>query len=277
MPHFETRWKTSDGLNLFGQGWTPKGKLKAVVCLVHGVGEHSGRYEHVASYLNKYGFAMQAFDHRGHGKSPGARGHFPTYETVMKDIARHLEETRKRFPGKAIILYGHSMGGNLVLNFVLRMQPEITGVMVTSPLLRLSFRPSGLKIALAKLLMRIWPALPMPSGLDTSDFSHDPESNKKYDDDPLNHKKVTPCFLNLIDAGDWALARASEFSKPLLLMHGGADRITSPENSRFFAEKAGEGCSLIIWDGLYHEIHNEPEKRMVLETMVKWIKSIISN
>jgi len=275
MPHFETRWPTTDGLNLYGQGWTPPGKTKAVISLVHGVGEHSGRYEHVANFFNEKGYTFYAFDHRGHGKSPGPRGHFPTYETVMQDIACHLEQTKKRFPNKPVVLYGHSMGGNLVLNFVLRHHPDVTGVIVTSPLLRLSFQPPKIKIMLANLLMRVWPTLSMPSGLDTADFSHDPEANQKYDDDPLNHKKVTPCFLNLIEAGEWALEHADKFPKPLLLMHGGADRITSAENSRVFAEKAGDQCTLKIWDNLYHELHNEYEKQDVLETMVKWIRTIL--
>jgi len=275
MPHFEYQWKTTDGLNLYGQGWTPSGDLKAVVCLIHGIGEHSSRYEHVAAFLSQNGYALFTFDHRGHGRSEGPHGHFPSYETAMRDVEYHLQQAAERFQNKPIILYGHSMGGNLVLNYALRYRPQIAGVIATAPMLRLSFKPSRVKQLLAKFLIRVWPTLSLPSGLDTKDISRDPEVVKKYDSDPLTHNRVTPCFLNLLEAGEWALEHAAEFSKPLLVMHGGEDHITSPENSRIFAKNVGKICTLKIWDGLYHEIHNEPEKEMVLETMLRWIESIL--
>ena len=275
MPHFEYEWKTKDGLGLYGQGWTPLGEIKAVVCLIHGIGEHSSRYGHVAAFLNQNGYALLAFDHRGHGKSEGPRGHFPCYETVMLDIKTHLKQAAERFQNEPVILYGHSMGGNLVLNYALRYTSQIAGVIATAPMLRLSFKPSKAKELLAKCLIRFWPTLSLPNGLDTKDISRDPEVVKKYDEDPLTHNRVTPCFLNLMEAGEWALEHASEFSKPLLVMHGGEDHITSPENSRAFATDAGRICTLKIWDGLYHEIHNEPEKQNILETMMRWIESIL--
>ena len=197
MPHFEYKWKTKDGLGLYGQGWTPLGESKAVVCLIHGIGEHSSRYRHVAAFLNQNGYTLLAFDHRGHGKSEGPRGHFPSYETVMLDIKTHLKHAGERFQNKPVILYGHSMGGNLVLNYELRYMPQIAGVIATAPMLRLSFKPSIVKELLAKCLIRFWPTLSLPSGLDTKDISRDPEVVKKYDEDPLTHGRITPCFLNL--------------------------------------------------------------------------------
>ncbi|MGB2782801.1 MAG: alpha/beta hydrolase, partial [Atribacterota bacterium] len=118
MKHTEFKLKTFDGLLLFGQSWQPESKPKAVICLVHGLGEYSGRYTHVADALTLAGYALISFDLRGHGKSEGPRGHTPSYEALMKDISSLLEVTNKQFPQLPSFLYGHSLGGNLVLNYV---------------------------------------------------------------------------------------------------------------------------------------------------------------
>ncbi len=271
MFNFQYQLKTSDDLTLFAQGWKPSGKVKAVLSLVHGIGEHSDRYHHVADHLNQKGYGLIAFDHRGHGKSEGQRGHFPNYELLMDDIEIHLKESANRYPDVPHILYGHSMGGNLVLNYVLRRKPNLAGVIATSPFLKLAFEPSKLLEMVSKLLIRIWPNLPLKSGLVTDDLSRDPEVVKAYIEDPAIHDRITPCFLNLIDAGEWALDHASEFPMPLLLMHGSADQITSAENSKDFSKDVGELCTLKIWDGFYHELQNEPEKEAVLETITDWL------
>lgn len=276
MPHFEYEWKTRDGLAIYAHGWNPQGKIKAVVCLVHGIGEHSGRYAHVANFLNQSGYALLAFDHRGHGKSEGQRGHFPCIETAMHDLSEHLKQTAKRYPNTPLFLYGHSMGGNLVINFVLRYKPHLTGVIATAPMLKLAFKPSKMKTLIAKCLNRFWPTLPLSNGLNTSNLSRDPEVVRAYDNDPLTHDRVTPCFLKLIQAGEWALEHASEFTLPLLIMHGLEDHITSPENSRAFARDAGDICTLKIWEGLYHEIHNELETEEVLSTIVEWLDACLN-
>ena len=271
MPHFEFEWKTRDGLAIYAHGWKPRTQTKALVCLVHGIGEHSSRYAHVGNFLNQAGYALLAFDHRGHGQSEGRRGHFACCETAMHDIEDHLKQSVKHYPDTPVFLYGHSMGGNLVINYALRYRPQLSGVISTAPMLRLAFKPSKAKELMARCLSHLWPTLSLSNGLDTSDLSRDSEIVKAYDHDSLTHNRVTPCFLKLIEAGEWALEHASEFSLPLLLMHGGKDCITSPENSRIFARDAGDICTLKIWDGLYHEIHNEPEKQEVLKTIVDWL------
>ena len=159
MSHFELTWKTRDGLILYGQGWKPDGPLKAVVCLIHGVGEHSSRYAHVAQFMNKHHFAVSTFDHRGHGKSHGKRGHIPCCETVLTDIEDCLNLAGEKYPRTPLFLYGHSMGGNLVINYGLRRQPVLSGIIATAPMLRLAFRPSKFKKITANLLIRLWPTL----------------------------------------------------------------------------------------------------------------------
>jgi len=272
MKHAEFKLNTFDGLQLFGQSWQPEDQTRAVVCLIHGIGEHSGRYAHLADSLNQAGYALISFDLRGHGKSEGLRGHTPSYEALMQDISFLLESANKKFPQLPLFLYGHSLGGNLVLNHVLRRQPYLKGVIATAPWLHLAFEPPAFKIALGKMTNCIWPSFSQKSGLDTRALSHDLESVHTYENDPIVHDRISArMFISAYQAGQWALEHASEFSLPLLLMQGGADKIISVEAGREFSGKIKENCTLKIWDGLYHEIHNEPEKEEVFKFLIGWL------
>lgn len=272
MKHSEFEFKTFDGLSLFGQSWQPEDQPRAVVCLVHGIGEHSGRYVHVADSLTRAGYTLISFDLRGHGKSEGPRGHISSYEAIMQDISSLLEVTNKKFPQLPLFLYGHSLGGNLVLNYVLRRQPHLKGVIATAPWLRLAFEPPASKIALGKMTNYIWPSFSQKSGLDTKALSRDLEVVHSYENDPLVHNRISArMFISAYQAGQWALEHASEFSLPLLLMHGGDDNLISVEASREFANKINENCTLKVWDELYHEIHNEPEKEEVFKFLIGWL------
>lgn len=271
MAHFEFSWATDDGVEIYGHGWEPEKPAKALVCLVHGIGEHSSRYAHVAKYLNNAGYVLLAFDHRGHGRSKGQRGFFPSYKMVMKDIAKHLSQGISRYPNIPVFLYGHSMGGNLVLNYVLRNRPNIKGIIATAPFLKVAFELSSIKQFFGIFLKYILPCVPMSNGLDTKDVSRDKQVVDDYDNDPLTHDRITPSFYHILEAGEWALHHAKEFPLPLLLMHGSEDHITSHKNTIVFAKDVGNKATLKIWDGLYHEIHNEPEQKDVLQAMVNWL------
>ena len=141
MQHIEFAQQAPDGVQFYFQSWQPETPAKAIACLVHGLGEHSGRYAHVGAALNVAGYALLGFDLRGHGKSGGPRGHTPSYETLMDDIGRLLAEARQRYPGQPQFLYGHSLGGNLVLNYALRRKPGLAGVIATSPAIRTATPP----------------------------------------------------------------------------------------------------------------------------------------
>lgn len=272
MKHSEFEFRTFDGLSLFGQSWQPEDRPRAVICIVHGMGEHSERYAHVGDALTQAGYALISFDLRGHGKSSGPRGHIPSYEALMQDISLLLESANKKFPQLPFFLYGHSLGGNLVLNYVLRYKPQLKGVIVTGPWLRLAFEPPAFKVTLSKVMNKIWPSFSQKSGLDTKALSHDLEVVHSYENDPLVHDCISArMFISIYQAGQWALEHASEFSLPLLLMHGGEDKIISVEAGREFAGKIKENCTLKIWDGLYHEIHNEPEKEEVFKFLIDWL------
>jgi alpha-beta hydrolase superfamily lysophospholipase len=243
-----------------------------VVCLVHGLGEHSGRYVHVVGSLIQAGYTLISFDIRGHGKSEGQRGHIPSYDALMKDVSSLLEVVNEQFPQLPFFLYGHSLGGNLVLNYVLRCQSHLKGVIVTAPWLRLAFEPPAFKIALGKITNYIWPSFSQKNGLDTKALSHVPEVVYAYENDPLVHDRISArMFISIYQAGYWALEHASEFSLPLLLVHGGDDKIISVEASREFAGKITENGTFKIWDNLYHEIHNEPEKEEVFKFLIDWL------
>ncbi len=271
MTHQEFSLLTKDGLNLFAQAWEPDETPRAAVCLIHGLGEHSSRYTHVAEAFNQAGFAMLAFDHRGHGKSPGKRGHIPDYESLLDDIAAALTVTRERYPEVPVFLYGHSMGGSLVLNYALRRNPQLAGVICTSPWIKLGFEPPVTQVILARIMNFMMPSFTQANDLDAQGLSRDPEVVKAYQEDPLVHDQASArFFVEFYGAGYWALEHASQLTMPLLLAHGSADKLTSPEASQEFAARAGELCTLKIWDGYYHETHNEPEKDEVIAFYIQW-------
>ena len=272
MKTFESKLKSNDGIDFYVRGWEPDAKPKAIIALIHGHGEHVGRYENVAGALTNAGYALVGYDSRGHGKSSGPRGHIPSYDTLMDDIGGFVSMLGEKYPGSPLFIYGHSMGGNQVINYVLRRHPKIAGVIATGPWLKLAFEPPAIKVALGRFMNNIVPSFTQSNGLDTGGLSHDAEVVRLYDNDPLGHDKVSArLFVSMYDSGLWALDHASELSLPLLLMHGGADPITSAEASRQFAEKAGKNVTLRIWDGMYHEIHNEPEQAQVFKVMIEWL------
>lgn len=264
-------WTSADGLPLAGRCWEPAGEPRAIICLVHGLGEHCGRYAHVAGALTDAGYAVLACDKRGHGRSGGKRGYIPSYDALMDDIDLLLAQASQRFAGKPRFLYGHSLGGNEVLNHALRRKPALAGVVSTSPGLRTAFKPPALQLAAGRLMNRLWPAFTLANGLDVTAISRDPAVVEAYQADPLVHDRLSARLgVSLLESGEWAIAHAAQFPAPLLLMHGAADRLTSCQASQEFARKAPT-CTLKLWDGLYHETHNEPEKGEVLAFIVSWL------
>jgi alpha-beta hydrolase superfamily lysophospholipase len=257
---------------LFARAWVPETPVQGVVCLVHGLGKHSGRYAPLAARLNAGGFAVLAFDLRGHGRSGGKRGHF-VYADALDDVARLVGEAQRRFGDAPRFLYGHSLGGNLVLNYVLRRPSEnLRGAIASGPWLRLAFEPPAYKVFLARSVGKLWPTLLQPSGLQPKDLSHDPAVVKAYVEDPLVHDRISAgMFLEAYQAGLWALEHAADLGLPVLLMHGSEDRLTSAEASREFCQRAGGQCTFRLWEGMYHEVHNEVGKEEVYCTVLDWL------
>lgn len=274
MNRTESSLHSPDGLQLFFQRWDPPGEPRAVVCLVHGLGEHSGRYAHLARRLTQAGYSLVAFDLRGHGKSGGPRGHTPSFDALMDDTALMLQEAGRLYPGKPLFLYGHSLGGLLVLNYVLRRKPTLAGVIATGAGLHTSLEEQTVRVSFAKSMGKVLPAVTLATGLNPQDLSRDPQVVANYQKDPLVHDRATLAMAKCnFEAMPYALSHASEFQPPLLLMHGAADRLTYPSGSQEFAAQVRGDCTLKLWEGLYHEIHNEPEQEQVFAYLLEWLNA----
>lgn len=276
MKNTEFKFKVNDGTELFAYEWRPKSNRPlGVILLVHGLGEHGGRYADWANKFTQTGFAFMTFDQRGHGNSPGRRGHASSYDILLDDIECFRKESLKRMPDLPVFLYGHSLGGNLVLNYVLRRRPKFAGVIVTSPWLRLAVEPPAFIKAFARFLCILWPTLSISSGLGSNALSHDSSVVKTYQVDSLVHKRISVSLFTAMDqAGRWAMENAVQFNLPLLLMHGGGDRITSLEATKEFAGCVTKECSLKTWPGLFHELHNELEKDEIFAYIINWLNHI---
>lgn len=277
MRHFETKWTSNEGTEIFAQGWEPEaGKPKAAVCLVHGLGEHSSRYTHVAEAFVKEGYALFAADLPGHGRSGGQRGHIPSIEAALSDIDLQIENARSRYHAVPVILYGHSMGGILVLYYGLTRKPDVKGILATSSGLRTALENQPVKIMAAKILGAILPKMSLPSGLDVNGISRDKNVIEKYKSDPLVHDKVSLRLGKiLLASAKWTLQHAAEFELPLLLMHGKADAIAFPSGSIEFASASKEKCRLVLFDDAFHELHNEPIQAEVFKTMTNWMDGLV--
>jgi alpha-beta hydrolase superfamily lysophospholipase len=279
MKTFEAALKSDDGIDFFVRGWEPEQKPKAVIALIHGLGEHMGRYEHVAKAMTDAGYALVGFDLRGHGKSGGPRGHFPSLDAVMQDIQRFLSFLNQRYPDIPHFLYGHSLGGLLVLIYALKHSTGLKGVIASGAGLRSQVHEQKLKVLMAKLLGSLAPGIQLSSGLDLAVLSHDRNVIDAYQKDPLNHDRISLGFGKAgLEATDYAWSHAEHFSVPLLIMHGTADRNTYPSGSEDFsklAAKNNKDVALKLWDGLYHETHNEPEQQEVFKFIIDWLDKYV--
>ena len=279
MKTFEWEWKSFDGLTMYSKGWAPDGEPKAVVCLIHGLGEHIGRYEHVGAAFVNAGFALLGFDHRGHGKSGGPRGHAPSAEAYYKDMDAILAEASRRYPSAPRFMYGHSLGGFLSLAYALNRKPAVRGMIISSPGLVTALHEQKVKVTLAKILGAIAPTITLPSGLNAEHISRDPQVVKTYVNDPLVHDKTSTGFGRAaLQAGEFVFAHAAELPVPILLAYCTDDKIAFPRGSEEFAKLAPKDkVTLKRFDGLYHEPHNEPEKADVLKTYIEWLDGRLKN
>lgn len=263
-----------DGDNLAVQDWPlEKGKsLRGVVLLVHGLGEHAGRYDALARRLNGWGFAVRGFDQYGHGESGGPRGGLPTDTRLLDDLADIVDSTRARMRRKTpLILLGHSMGGLVAARFVSLGLRPVAGLVLSSPALDPGLNPVQ-KLLLA-LLPKITPNLRVGNGLDASLISHDPAVVAAYRADKLVHDRVSGRLARFIaDAGPATVALAPSWQVPTLLLYAGADKLVNPAGSRAFAAAAPKQLvSAHCFETLYHEIFNELKSEPVFAELRKWL------
>lgn len=273
MNHRDGRFKGAKNIEIYWQSWQPA-QPRGVVVLVHGLGEHGGRYRHVAEALVGQQCAVYALDHRGHGKSGGPRTFVDAFASAVADIDSVVEMARKQHPRLPLFMLGHSMGGALSLSYALRHPDKLKGLMLSGPAVALDGAPPMLK-PIAKFLSVIAPKLGM-FAVDPALVSRDPAVVADYAADPLNaHGKVPARTLSEIVYFVEMLPAALPLLKlPLLVMHGEDDKLAGVAGSRMVVKEAASADkTLKVYPRLYHEIFNElPEDRaVVLRDLCAWI------
>jgi alpha-beta hydrolase superfamily lysophospholipase len=271
--HNENTFSGFGGLELYYQRWRPEGEPKATLAIVHGFGEHSGRYGNVVDWFVPKGYAVYAFDLRGHGRSPGPRGYINEWAEFRGDVRSFLELVREQEPGQVVSLLGHSMGGLIVLEYVLHHPEGLAGVIASGPLLAQA-GVSPLLMALSKVLSGVLPRLTLNTKLDATSISRDPAVVEAYVNDPLVHSLGTPRLsTELTQATEWTQAHAAEMEIPCLIVHGSADRLCPPEGSRVFYENITLGDKeRQVYENYYHEVFNEVGKERVLADVEAWVE-----
>ncbi|BCS32626.1 lysophospholipase [Luteitalea sp. TBR-22] len=270
----ETELIANDRQVLYAWTREPSGPTRGVVAHVHGMGEHSRRYDHLSAYWAARGYASAGFDQRGHGRSPGPRGHTPSYEQLLDDVAAFLESVTEKWGDLPVTLYGHSMGGNVVLSYGLQRQPALA-VVASAPYLRFAREPTPGRLVLARALTHLAPAVSFANGLELAALSRDPLVVEAFRADPLVHDRVTATFFAEIRAAAASvLARAADTARPTLVMHGDADRITAASASREYVERTHGRATLKVWPGYYHELHNEPGWEAVAAYVLSWMEGV---
>jgi alpha-beta hydrolase superfamily lysophospholipase len=251
------------------------GVPKAIILLVHGFGEHAGRYGDWAAKFNEEGVSLRAFDLPGHGNSEGRRGVMPPFDLLYDTIDIMLKDIAAELPGIPQFIYGHSLGGGIVLDYLIRRKPALRGAVVTSPWIRLAFEPPRIKKLIASVASKIMPGMTQPSGLKTADLSRDPKVVESYRNDPLVHGAISAgIFGSITDTAKEILGHSSEITLPLLLVHGRDDMITSPAATMEVAAAAPK-ATLKLWDGGYHELHNDLVREDHFDFIMEWIETLL--
>ena len=274
MEHQEHNWKAKTGTNIFGQSWLLENP-RAVVGIIHGMGEHAARYNYFIDALNNAGISVVAYDQIGHGRTEGKRGHVASYDMLLECVGELVTKMMELVPAKPMFLFGHSMGGNVLINYALRRNPKINGAIVSGPWLKLAFHPPAIQVKLAKLVSGVFPGLVQSTKLNVNAISKDPKEVKRYVDDPLVHDKIsTGFFLGVLEAGEWALTNSAQLKTPMLIYHGTEDTLTSHDSSKSFVESSGGGdVTFKSLEGYYHESHNEPEREDLFEMILEWMNA----
>ena len=246
------------------------------IIVVHGLGEHSGRYMNLVNYFEGKKTNFYLIDNRGHGKSEGKRGHVLLFGQYLDDLRIFVDRVREQEVAHDLFLLGHSMGGNIVANYLIQRDSYFTGAILAAPGFRIAAKVNPVKKFMGEVMSKIKPSLPLPSGLDTSHLTHDPEVIREYENDPMVHKLVSArWFTQFIWAGDFAIRNAKSIHCPVLIMHGTDDKIVAVSGSQeFFDNLETKKKDIKLFDGFFHEIFNEVEKEKPLSAVEEWINAV---
>ncbi len=274
MNHRERDLEGAGGLRLFSQSWLPDGAVRAVVVIAHGAGEHSSRYAHVATRLVDEGYAVYALDHRGHGRSEGSRAVIDRMDNAVSDLDQLVVLAASEHPGVGVFLLGHSMGGTISLRYAIAHQDRLTGLILSGPLAALEAASPATRLV-AKVLSALTPGLGL-FAVDPTLVSRDPDVVKAYETDPLVHHGRLPArtIAEVAGAIDSFPNEAGLITMPTLIMYGSGDHLVPPSGSMMLNDRIGAtDKTLKTYDGLYHEILNEPERDEVMDAMCSWLRS----
>lgn len=263
-----------NGHKFHGITWQPE-HYKRVMVIIHGIGEHVERYAPLAAFFNAEGYLVTGIDHYGHGKSDGKRGDILKLEEIFDYLEAFLQQTWDRYPAP-MVLYGHSMGGGLLTGLLLRRQPDVQAAIISAPALLVASKPNAFLRGILRAGASLLPRLRVKTPLDINKISHDKSEVEKFENDPLRHPYASLRLMNiLVSNGQWCLSHADRLQTPSLLMHGNADEFTSVDGSRQFAAKAPDKLvTYKEWEGLYHEMHNEPQRQEVFQFMAGWLSAV---
>jgi alpha-beta hydrolase superfamily lysophospholipase len=277
MIHNEKTVTSEKDATIYYQSWKPDGAPRSVLVVVHGLAEHSGRYERFARHFVEHGFAVFALDHPGHGRSSGTPGHVGRFSEYLASLDQLRSKIAEEMPGLPRVLLGHSLGGLISTSYLLQNQDAFLGCILSGPAIKANVEPAAFQMKLIRFLSR---ALPRTGALrlDSRGVSRDPEEVKRYVEDPLvyNGKLSARLVAELFDEMQHVQSEAARITLPLLILHGGADPMASPDGSRFLDERvASRNKTLEIYPGLYHEIFNEPEREQIFDDILRWLDELL--
>ena len=269
----EFSWKNEAGLTIYAVDWAIPDP-RAVVGIIHGLGEHCRRYDGLAAFFNDHGIAAIGYDRQGFGRSEGKRGYAKSYRSYLDGVGQLMVQCERRYPDRPVFLYGQSMGGQLLLHYLIHRRPAIHGAIVSSPHIAEAFTPSPVLVAFGKLMRNIYPALTVPNQLDVKLLSRDPAVVEAYRNDPWVHDRLSSqTGIDLIERAQFLQGYRDGLPVPTLFLHGEADGITSSEATRAFVARNPEGATLHTFPGAYHELHFEPEAPAVRKIVLDWVEA----
>jgi len=274
MKHREMEFPGCTDTSLHGQVWLPDTPPRAVIIISHGLAEHCGRYAELAGRLVERGFAVYALDHRGHGRSGGPRANIERFDYVVSDLGTFVGRAQREHPGVPVILLGHSMGGAIALGCALKYENALRALVLSAPTLAVAQPPSLLKRLTVKALSSLSPNTGVMM-LPARAVSRDPQVVRKYEKDPLVFHGAIPArtLAELLDAMAYLQQRAHELRLPVLIQHGSADELVPLSATYPVYQQLGlaKRRTIQIYDGLYHEIYNEPERDRVIRDLETWL------
>jgi acylglycerol lipase len=274
MKHREMQFQGRQEATLHAQAWVPDGEPRAVLVISHGLAEHGGRYAALAERLVAHRYAVYALDHRGHGRSPGGRANIERFAYVVSDLGSFVGRAQRQHPGRPAFLIGHSMGGAIALGCALQFPDALKGLVLSAPALSPGDSVSSLKAGMVRLLSAVAPGTGVLK-LPASAISRDPAVVRAYEEDPLVYRGAIPArtLAELLGAMKSFHARAGQLRIPVLVQHGTADSLVPYDGNRPIYAALGQPKLRTIrtYDGLFHEIYNEPERDRVIADLEGWL------